>query len=48
MNAVSKLEKIIRKFVRELACLASEGRLFHKIAPLLLKLSRKKFVQTSD
>ena len=34
MNVVSELISNRRKLVREVACLASEGRLFQRTAPL--------------
>ena len=36
MNAVSELISNRRKLVREAACLAAEGRLFQRTAPLTL------------
>ena len=38
MNAVSELIKNRRKLVRDVACLAAEGRLFQRTAPLKAKL----------
>ena len=34
MNAVSELIKNRRKLVRDVACLAAEGRLFQRTVPL--------------
>ena len=43
MNAVSQLINNRRKSVKDVACLAAEGRLFHRT--VLIKLSISDFIQ---